>query len=171
MAQTQIARCVSCRSEVSVPDSYAEGAPVGCASCSTQLRVVRAGGLRLVIADLQALQDSLRQIRIDIKDTNRELQVARASWGIGVNGLGIGVLYVVAKVALEERQLSRALVSEALGVAVLVGVLLELANYLFLAKRQAISRLTDQLKRAETERRELERKIRASSSTSRRSSP
>ena len=164
MDQSRIARCVSCRSEVSVPDSYAEGAKIGCGSCATQLRIVRAGGLRLVIADLQALQDSLRQIRLDISTTSRELQNARASWGIGVNGFGIGVLYVVARVALEERPLNRGLFFEAAGIALVVGVLLELANYLFLAKRQAMSRLTEQLKRDEGEQREIQRKIRGASS-------
>ncbi|MEO8499351.1 MAG: hypothetical protein ABI565_00450 [Vicinamibacteria bacterium] len=163
MSQPQIARCLSCRSEVSVPDSYAEGAKIGCPSCSTQLRIVRAGGLRLVIADLQALQDSLRQIRLEIATTSRELQSARASWGIGVNGLGLGVLYVVAKVALEERPLNRELLLEAAGIALVVGVLLELANSLFLAKRKAISDLTERLKRAETEQREIQRKLRAAS--------
>ena len=157
------ARCVSCRSEVSIPDGYAEGAKIACPSCATQLRIVRAGGLRLVIADLQALQEALRQIRLDISTTSRELQSARASWGIGVNGLGIGVLYVVVQVALEERPLNQVLVLTAAAIALVVGVLLELANYLFLAKRQAMSRLTEQLKRAEADRREMERKIRETS--------
>lgn len=163
MDQTRIARCVSCRSEVSVPDSYAEGAQIDCGSCATRLRIMRAGGLRLVIADSLALQEALRQIRLDISTTSRELQTARASWGIGVNGLGIGVLDVVAKVALENRHLNRALLVEAAVISVVVGVLLELANLLFLAKRKAISRLTEQLKRAEAEQREIQRKIRETS--------
>ena len=45
----------------------------------------------------------------------------------------------------------------------IVGVLLEASNYLFLAKRQALSRLTDQLQRAVADQREIERKIRESS--------
>lgn len=162
MNHTQVARCLSCRAEVSVPDGYADGAQIACSSCNTQLRIVRKGGLSLVIADPGALQEMLRQVRLDITQTTRDLQAARASWGIGVNGLGIGVLLVVARVALEERPLDRALLMEAAGVAILVGVLLELANFLFLAKRQAISRLTEQLKRAEAEQRDLQRKLRAS---------
>ena len=163
MAQTQIARCVSCRSEVSVPDSHADGAPINCGRCAVQLRVVRTGGLRLVIGDPLALRETLRLIKLDIAEANRELQTARASWGIGVNGFGIGVLYVVAKVALEERALSRGLIVEAVVLSVLVGVVLELVNTLFLAKRQAISRLTEQVRLATAEQKELERKIRESS--------
>lgn len=163
MSQDRNARCANCRSEVSVSDSYADGAQINCGSCSVRLRIVRAEGLRLVMADPMALQETLRQLRMDIARANRELQAARASWGIGVNGLGIGVLYVVAKVALEQRPLNQGLLLEALAVSVGVGVLLEVANYLFLAKRQAISSLTEQLRLATAEQRDLERKIRESS--------
>jgi hypothetical protein len=164
MSQSRIARCISCRFEVSVPDSYADGAQISCGSCAVQLRIVRSGGaLSLVIADPLALRETLRQIKVDIAQANRELQAARASWGIGVNGLGIGVLYVVARVALEERVLNRELIIGAVGLAVIVGVLLELVNYLFLAKRQTISRLTEQIRLATAEEKELARKIRQSS--------
>lgn len=163
MSQSRIARCISCRSEVSVPDSYAEGSQIACGSCAVQLRIVRTDGLRLVIADPLALQESLRQLKLDITRANRELQAARASWGIGVNGFGVGVLYVVARVALEEREFNRGLIVEAVILSVIVGALLELVNYLFLAKRQAISRLTEQLRLAVAEQRELQRKIRESS--------
>ena len=100
--------------------------------------VVASEERTLVMADPMALQETLRQLRMDVARANRELQTARASWGVGVNGFGIGVVYVVAKVALEERPLDRGLLLEAVAVSVVVGVLLELANYLFLAKRQAI---------------------------------
>ena len=157
------ARCASCRFDVSVPNSYADGAQINCPRCSVQLRILRQGGLRLVIADPLALRETLRQIKLDITQTNRELQTARASWGIGVNGLGIGVLYVIDKVALDERPLNQGLIIEAVVLSVIVGVLLELVNTLFLAKRQAISRLTEQLRLATAEQKELERKIRESS--------
>ncbi len=163
MSQSRNARCANCRSEVSVSDSYVDGAQINCGSCSVRLRVVRADGLRLVMADPMALQETLRQLRLDMTRASRELQAARASWGIGVNGLGIGVLYVVAKVALEQRPLNQGLLLEAVAVSVVVGALLELANYLFLAKRQAITGLTEQLRLATVEQRELERKIRESS--------
>ena len=158
------ARCINCRSEVSVSESYSNGAQISCGSCSVQLRVVRTGdSLSLVIADPLALRETLRQLKLDIAQASRELQQARASWGIGVNGFGLGVLYVIAKVALEERPLDRGLVIEAVVLSVIVGVLLELANTLFLAKRQTISRLTEQLRLAAAEQKELERKIRESS--------
>lgn len=163
MSQSRNGRCANCRAEVSVSDSSADGAQINCGSCSVLLRVVRTDGLRLVMADPMALQETLRQLRMDVARANRELQTARASWGVGVNGFGIGVVYVVAKVALEERPLDRGLLLEAVAVSVVVGVLLELANYLFLAKRQAISRLTEQLRLAGVEQRELERKIKEAS--------
>ena len=163
MSQSRAARCPNCRSEVVVPESYAEGAQIGCGTCSVQLRIMRAEGLRLVIADPLALRETLRQIKVDIEATKRELQTARASWGIGVNGFGIGLLYVVARMFLEQRRLSQELVVRAIVLSLLVGVLLELANYLFLAKRKAISRLSEQLRRSVADQRETERKIRESS--------
>jgi DNA-directed RNA polymerase subunit RPC12/RpoP len=161
--QDQIARCLNCRSEVSVPDSYADDAQIACGHCAVQLRIMRRDGLRLVIADLIALRETLRASKSFISETKRDLQAARASWGIGVNGFGIGVLYIVARLALEGRELNRGLVLEAMTLAIVVGVLLELANYLFLAKRRTISSLTEQLKRAVADQREIERKVRESS--------
>ena len=163
MSESRVARCPNCRSDVSVLDSYADGAQIACDNCAAHLRIVRADGLRLVIADVAQLRETLRQTKLLITETNRDLQKARASWGIGVNGIGIGVLYVVARVALEQRELNRGLIVEAVTLAVIVGVLLEASNYLFLAKRQALSRLTDQLQRAVADQREIERKIRESS--------
>lgn len=163
MIQSQVARCISCRGEVSVPDSYAHGTQIGCGTCSIQLKIVRTGGLRLVVADLIALHEEKRLNRQLIEETSRELQRSRASWGIGVNGLGLGVLYVVAQMVLDERELSQGLLVEAIALAVVTGVLLEVANFLFLAKRSAIARLTDQLQRAMSDQREIERKIRESS--------
>ena len=162
MNPTQNARCISCRSEVSVPDGYSDGSQIACSNCGVQLKVIRSGGLRLVIADPLALREELRQLKVDIAALNRDLQTARASWGIGINGLGIGVIYVVAKVALDGRELNRALIVEAVALAFVVGVLLELANSLFLAKRQTVSRLSGQLKQSLLDQRELERKIRES---------
>ncbi|MBP6703918.1 MAG: hypothetical protein KA385_10450 [Vicinamibacteria bacterium] len=163
MNQNRTARCISCRAEVPVPDSYEEGSQVGCPSCAVQLKIVRKGGLRLVIADVLALQDRLRETKTLIAEASRDLQRAKASWGIGVNGLGLGVLYVVARVALDERTLDRKLVLEAVVLALVVGGLLEAANYLFLAKRRAITDLTKQLQGAIADQKELQRKIRESS--------
>jgi hypothetical protein len=163
MSQSRVARCINCRGDVPVPDSYEDGAQINCGQCSAQLKVVRGDGLRLIMADPLALRDTLREVKQDIVRINRELQTARASWGIGVNGFGIGVLYVVARVALEHRPLSRDLIAKAVALSLVVGVLLEFANFLFLAKRQAISQLTAQLKMATAQQKEIERKIRESS--------
>ena len=163
MDQGKTARCISCRSEISVPDSYADGAQISCGTCSVQLKVVRTGGLRLVIADPLALRETLRDVKQAIEQAERELQTARASWGIGVNGFGIGVLYVVTRMALEDWHLNQALIGRGIAISLVVGILLELANYLFLAKRKAISRLTEQIRLATAERKELERRIRGSS--------
>jgi len=163
MNQSRNARCINCRGDVSVPDSYEEGAQISCGQCATQLKIVRSGGLRLIIADPLALREMLRELKLDIVRVNRELQTARASWGIGVNGFGIGLLYVIARMALEHRPLSRDLITRAVALSLVVGVLLELANSLFLAKRQAIAGLTAQLKMATAQQKELERKIRESS--------
>jgi hypothetical protein len=162
MSQSRVARCIDCRGDVSVPDSYEEGAKVSCGQCSAQLKVVRTGGLRLIIADPLALRDTLREVKQDIARLNRELQAAKASWGIGVNGLGIGLLYVIARIFLEHRALNRDLISRAILLSLVVGVLLEAANFLFLAKRQAISQLSSQLKMATAQQKDLERKIRES---------
>jgi hypothetical protein len=54
------ARCAYCRSDVSVPDAYAQGDHIKCGSCGTKHKVVRGEVLRLVLADLGPLQDALR---------------------------------------------------------------------------------------------------------------
>src|SRR5678815_5209907 len=117
MSQSRVAKCINCRGDVSVPDAYEDGAQISCGQCSTQLKIVRKDGLRLIIADPLALRESLREMKQDIVRLNRELQTARASWGIGVNGFGIGLLYVIARMFLEHRQLSRDLIGRAIGLS------------------------------------------------------
>jgi hypothetical protein len=163
MPQSQNARCLNCRSDVPVPDSYADGSQVKCGACAVQLRIIRADKLRLVIADVAPFREMLRERKTLVAETTRDLQKARASWGIGVNGLGVGVLYIVARIALEERILDQDLIIEALVISVVVGIVLEVANTLFLSKRQAVSRLTLQLQEALADQKDIERKIRESS--------
>ena len=55
------------------------------------------------------------------------------------------VAYVMAQIVLEERLLNQELMIEAVVVAVVAGVLLELANYFFLAKRKTMSRLSHEI--------------------------
>ena len=157
----QKARCVHCRSEVMVPASYADGDHIKCPSCETRHRLVRtAEGVRLVIADIGPLQDQLHMNEQRQRRLQAELAEAYASWGIGVNGFLVGLLYIVSKVALEDQIVDRAMLIYAAAISVVVGILLELANYLFLAKRKAISRLMADIAELQAESKEAQRKIR-----------
>jgi len=89
-----------------------------------------------------------------------ELSHARGRFGLGANGLGIAVAFALYQVAVKEASLGKALLMEAVGVAVVSGILLEAANYLFLAKRQAITRLSAELEEARTQGVHLRQKIR-----------
>lgn len=160
--ETQPARCLSCRSEIQVPDTFADGDKTQCGTCGTALRVQRRGALRLVIADVEPLRLEVRSAQQRMAALESELGRARASFGIGANGLGLGVLYVVAQVALEEKPLSRELLVTATLIAVLTGVLLELANFLFLAKRREMTRLSQEIGEIKREIQDRQRKIRES---------
>jgi hypothetical protein len=87
---------------------------------------------------------------------------ARASFGLGINGLLIGVLYVVAQVALEDQVIDKGMVITALLISIGVGVALEAANFLFLQKRKAMEQLSTEMDEIRKDNRELQRKIRES---------
>jgi hypothetical protein len=89
-----------------------------------------------------------------------ELQGARQSFGIGANGFGVGVIYLLVQVAISERQWSTGLLMEGIGIALGTGIFLELANFLFLAKRQKMTRLSEEIQAARSDGREIQRKIR-----------
>lgn len=161
--RTERARCVHCRTDIVVPASYAHGDHIKCGTCGTKHKVVRGEVLRLVIADVAPLREALFDNRRLVERLEDELRGARRSFGIGANGLGLGVLYAVAKVALEEQPLSQDLLLASLGVALLSGILLEAANYLFLAKRQRIRRLSAELDEARANGRQLDKLIREAS--------
>jgi hypothetical protein len=164
----QKGRCVHCRTDVLVPATYADGDHIKCGACDTGHRVVRTNnGLRLVIADVAPLRETLRQNdqRLSILET--ELRDARASLGLGVNGLLIGLLYIVVKIALDEEPLTKALIVTAAVIAVLVGTALELANFFFLQKRAKMTRLTAEIEQLNQDSRELRRQIREASAGSR----
>jgi hypothetical protein len=166
MEKTQTARCVNCRSDIAVPASYAHGDQVKCGTCDTRHKVQRDERgqlLRLVIADVGPLRDAVQANRALVSRLEADLAAARHSFGIGVNGLGLGVLYVMAQVGLEDKPLSQALALQALGVAIASGALLELTNHFFLAKRQKISRLNAELHDARAEGRQLQQKLREAS--------
>jgi len=166
MEKTQTARCVNCRSDIAVPASYAHGDQVKCGTCDTRHKVLRdeRGQLvRLVIADVGPLRDAVQANRALVNRLEADLAAARHSFGIGVNGLGLGVLYVLAQVGLEDKPLSQTLALQAVGVALATGTLLELTNHFFLAKRTKIARLTADLTDARSEGRQLAQKLREAS--------
>jgi hypothetical protein len=160
----QKARCAECRTEIEIPSSYAHGDHVKCATCGTRHKVVRTGeAVRLVLADVGPLKETLRQYEAQQNRLEAELRHARASFGVGVNGIGIGVAYAIWQVAFKEGQIGLPLLWEVVAVAVVSGVLLELANYFFLAKRKAMSRLSQEIEEVEAEARAVQQKIREAS--------
>ena len=162
-SQSQKARCVNCRVDIVVPESYAHGDHIKCGGCGTQHKLIRGEKLRLVLADVGPLKDALRTNRQLVQRLEADLASARGSFGMGVNGLGIGLIYVLWQVGQKDRLFETPLLWEAAGIALATGVVLELANYLFLAKRQAMSRLSDEIEEANTAAQTLEQKIRESS--------
>ena len=155
---------MECRTEIAVPSSYTQGDHVKCATCGTRHKVSRSGeSLRLVLADVGPLKDALQANEMQQSRLEAELRAARASFGIGVNGIGLSVAYAIWQVGFKDRQIALDLLWEVMGVAVLCGVLLEMANYLFLAKRKVMSRLSEELEDLETEASALKQKIREAS--------
>jgi DNA-directed RNA polymerase subunit RPC12/RpoP len=160
MEHSQRARCIHCRADVVVPDSYAQGDHIKCGSCGTKHKIVRGEVLRIVIADVTPLRDALQANQQMVERLEADVRRARGSFGLGVNGLGLALIYVLWQVGQKDRLVSLDLGLEALGVAIASGVVLELANYLFLAKRQTLSRLAEEIADARKESRLLEQKIR-----------
>lgn len=156
----QTARCVNCRADVLVPESYAHGDHIKCGTCNTQHKVSRGEVLRLVLADVTPLKDELRANQQRIAALESELQIARGSFGIGANGLGVAVAFVAYQVGIKEQLLSAHMAWDAAGVALGSGLVLELANYLFLAKRQAMTRLAADIDQLRDEGRQVQQKIR-----------
>jgi hypothetical protein len=157
------ARCVNCRTEVNVPPDYAHGDHIKCGTCGTKHKVQRGEVLRLVLSDISPLKDALKANQSHVERLEDELQGARRSLGIGANGFGIAVIYLLAQVAVYERQWSSGLLTEGILVGVGSGLFLELANFLFLAKRQKMTRLSEEIQSARADGRELQRKIREAS--------
>jgi len=155
------ARCTHCRTEIAVPDSYGHGAHLKCGTCRTEHKVVRGGDkVRLVLADTGPIRDALAQNEQLVQRLEAELAHARGSFGLGANGFGIALIYALYQLTLKDATLGKALLWSAVGVAVVSGLLLEAANYLFLAKRHTMSRISDQLREAESEGVHLRQKLR-----------
>ncbi len=154
------ARCVHCREEISVADRYAHGDHIKCGVCNTKHKVVRADRLRLVIADVGPLRDALAQNDRLVERLEAELAHARASLGIGANGFGVGLIYALYQVGLNGAPIGKGLLWTSLAIAVFSGVLLEAANWSFLAKRSAMTRLGHELDEARAEGQKLRQQIR-----------
>jgi hypothetical protein len=152
--------CVHCRTEIAVPDAYAHGDHIKCGTCGTKHKVSRGEVLRLVLADIAPLREALLENKRMIERLEDEIQGARRSLGIGINGLGIGVLYAIVQIGLNDAVINAELAWKSLGIALAVGIALELANHLFLAKRQRITRLSQELHDAREAGRQIQKVIR-----------
>jgi hypothetical protein len=159
----QKGRCVHCRSDIAVPATYAQGDFIKCGTCGMQHKVIRGEGVRLVIADVTPLKEALRVNDAMVDRLQDELKGARRSFGIGANGVGIGVAYAIYLVAFREHALDMELATKAILAMVAGGGVLELLNYFFLAKRQRVKRLLAEIEEAEANSAELQQKIRESS--------
>jgi hypothetical protein len=157
----QKARCVNCRGDISVPDTYAHGDHIKCGSCHTQHKVVRGeGSVRLVIADVAPLREAYQANQALVERLQAELRHARGSFGIGANGFGIGVAYFLWQVAGQDTPLDVDLAWKSALIGVISGIVLELLNFLFLAKRKKLSRLSAEIREAEEDGRALQKKLR-----------
>src|SRR6266536_1717827 len=123
----QKARCVHCRSEIAVPESYHHGDHIKCGSCGTRHKVSRGDVLRLVLADVGPLRDALHANKALTDRLESELRIARGSFGIGVNGLGLALIYALWQIVRREHPIDAELAWEAAAVALLTGLLLEAA--------------------------------------------
>ena len=165
MAEPVKGRCVHCRADILVPDSYHHGDHVKCGQCGTRHKVVRGEreGVRLVLADVGPLRDALKANEAMVGRLEDELRGARHSIGLGANGIGIAVVYLIWQVALKDQPMSTALLWQAVMVGLGSGIALELLNYVALAKRKHITRITNDLEETKAEGRALEQKIREAS--------
>jgi hypothetical protein len=165
MTEAVKGRCVFCRADVLVPDSYHHGDHVKCGQCGTRHKVTRGEreGVRLVLADIAPLREALHANQSMIGRLEDELRGARHSVGLGANGLGIGVAYFIWQVALHDMPMTSDLIVRAVTVAVVSGIALELLNYVALAKRKHIRRISQDLDEARAEGRALQQKIRDAS--------
>ena len=119
------ARCVNCREEVLVPDQYSHGDHIACGTCGTKHKVARGERVRLVVADPGPLRDALAQNEHAIRRIEADLAQARASFGIGANGFGIGVAFAIYQVGFKGEPLGLNLLLNAVGIALVSGMLLE----------------------------------------------
>jgi hypothetical protein len=163
MATEAKAACVHCRTDIVVPDRYAHGDHITCGACRTRHKVSRGDVLRLVLADVAPVQEQLEANRQLVSRLEAELQAARGSFGIGSIGFGVAVVYILWQVALKEQPWSVGLLVKGIVIAILSGAALEVANYLFLAKRQTMLRIAAEIEEARSEGARLRQLLRDSS--------
>jgi hypothetical protein len=156
------ARCVHCHEDVAVGKAYAHGDHIKCGACGTNHKVVRGDRLRLVLADVGPLREALAQNQQLVNRLEAELAHARGSFGIGANGIGIGLIFALYQVGWKGAAIDASLLGNAIGIAIITGLLLELANWSFLAKRQAMIRIAAELAEARGEGARLRQVIRDS---------
>jgi hypothetical protein len=152
--------CVNCREAISVPDRYAHGDHIVCGSCRTQHKVVRGDRLRLVLADVGPLRDALSQNEQLVSRLESDLARVRGSYGIGANGIFFGLAFAAYEVLVKDVAISTNLLLNALGIAIVCGLLLEAANWSFLAKRSAITRISEELDEARSEGARIRQQLR-----------
>ncbi len=143
--------CANCREAISVPERYAHGDHIVCGACRTQHKVVRGDRLRLVLADVAPLRDALSQNEQLVSRLEGDLARARGSYGIGFNGILFGVGFAAYQLIVKDVPMSMSLLLNALGIAIVSAALLEAANWSFLAKRSAITRISGELEEARAE--------------------
>jgi len=160
---TAKAPCVHCRTLIDVPDRYAHGDHITCGACRTRHKVSRGEVLRLVLADVAPVQEQLEANHQLVSRLEAELQAARGSFGIGSVGFGIAVVYLLWQVAIKEQSWSVGLLFKGIVIAILAGAVLEIANYLFLAKRHAMTRIGAEIEEARQEGARLRQLLRDSS--------
>jgi hypothetical protein len=106
------------------------------------------------------LRDALAQNERLVERLQAELYHAQASLGIGANGFGIGLIYALYQVGVNGEPIGKGLLLTSLAIAVGSGLLLEAANWSFLAKRHAIMRIGRELDEARSEGAKLRQRIR-----------
>ena len=143
--------CVNCRETISVPAGYAHGDHIVCGACRTKHKVVRGDRLKLVLADVAPLRDALGQNEHLVSRLEGDLARARGSYGIGFNGIVLGVAFAAYQLVVNDVPASTSLLLNALGIAIVSGLLLEAANWSFLAKRSAITRISGEIEEARSE--------------------
>jgi hypothetical protein len=158
--KTTTARCVECRADIAVPDTYAQGDHIRCGTCGTAHKVVRAGVLRLVLIDLGPLKQMVRENAERLERLEDELRGARGRLGMGVHGLYLGAFYVGYQVLLQNGSWTTGLIATAIAIAIGSGIVIEVLNFLFLTKRHRIERLSAEIEEVREAGRELRQKLR-----------